>query len=442
MSNNYGNNLKLSSGLLLLVVLWDVSEVAGHFDSSWLSITSESQQVARSSWWDRSAKRITQAETHRVRSDLPPLVTRTTAEGIDRLWLSIDDGLGKLRPRSRGLQQALFFSTHEDLAETMRSQFAVDAPSGAFAFFSPLGQGIAVCAEDTPRPVAARGLSAAVGGEYLRLSCGADLAPVLHAGVLDYLARLDANGTGGGIGEAGAAVVRKSVASATALSMFELMSMTTQEWNDAIAKDSSGALREQAASVVRFLTRSSGSTAMGYFQNFLRQVAEGTQSFEAFSAVYGLRDDRGWEAFDKQWRSFAKSEKSSSVETLRERLAYFGEGMRMLDGQGGRPADFEALVVALQDRKFASPIAWGPGFSKVDSTNSSVFTPIDPYEQATKNPPKRSKSCRFEFEAPPKELPDRPASIVTVDCPVDRVKLTWVKTRPEPEALWVWEIER
>ena len=114
----------------------------------------------------------------------------------------------------------------------------------------------------------------------------------------------------------------------------------------------------------------------------------------------------------------------------------------MLDGQGGRPADFEALVVALQDRKFASPIAWGPGFSKVDSTNSSVFTPIDPYEQATKNPPKRSKSCRFEFEAPPKELPDRPASIVTVDCPVDRVKLTWVKTRPEPEALWVWEIER
>ena len=95
-------------------------------------------QVARESWWDRTSKTMFVATSHRIRSDLPAKTNVSTAEGIDRLWFTIDAGLGQLRPRSRGLQQALLFTTQEDLSEIMRSQFAVDAPSEAFAFFSPL----------------------------------------------------------------------------------------------------------------------------------------------------------------------------------------------------------------------------------------------------------------------------------------------------------------
>lgn len=406
--------------------------------------TSSLAQVARESWWDRTSKTMFVATSHRIRSDLPAKTNVSTAEGIDRLWFTIDAGLGQLRPRSRGLQQALLFTTQEDLSEIMRSQFAVDAPSEAFAFFSPLGQGIAVCTEDIPAPFAARGLTAAIGAEYLRLSCGADLAPALQVGILDFLARRDSKGASGGIGEAGIAIVRKSVTDAKSISMLDFISMTAEEWKQAVAQDSTGSLREQSSSVVRFLTQSNTAANASFFQQYLRLVSEGTPNFSAFSSVYGLRDERGWEDFDKQWKAFALKEKSSANETLRERLAFLAEGLRQLDKEGVLPVDFAALEVALKDRNFVSPTQWRPGFSQIQASEPNAFTPTQPYENASgaKPLPNRSKPPHFEFEAPKKGEEKQPPSVLAMDVPNDRSKVVWFKTRPEPEAPWVWDISR
>ena len=406
--------------------------------------TSSFAQVARESWWDRTSKTMFVASSHRIRSDLPAKTNVSTAEGIDRLWFTIDAGLGQLRPRSRGLQQALLFASQEDLSETMRSQFAVDAPSDACAFFSPLGQGIAVCTEDVPAPFAARGLTAAIGAEYLRLSCGADLAPALQVGILDFLARRDSKGVGGGIGEAGIAVVRKILTDAKAISMLDFMSMTAQEWKQAVAQDSNGVLREQSASVVRFLTQSNTAANASIFQQYLRLVSEGMPNFAAFSSVYGLRDERGWEDFDKQWKAFALKEKSSANETLHERLAYLAEGLRQLDKEGALPVDFAALEVALKDRNFVSPTQWRPGFSQIQASEPNTFTPTQPYENASgaKPLPNRSKPPRFEFEEPKKGEEKQPPSVLAIDVSNNRSKVVWFKTRPEPEAPWVWDISR
>ena len=401
-------------------------------------------QVAKESWWDRTSKTMFVANSHRIRSDLPAKTNSSTAEGIDRLWVTIDAGLGQLRPRSRGLQQALLFTSQEDLSETLRSQFAVDAPSEAFAFFSPLGQGIAVCTEDIPAPFAARGLTAAIGAEYLRLSCGADLAPALQVGILDFLARRDSKGAGGGIGEAGIAVVRKSVTDTKSISMLDFISMTAEEWKKAVEQDSTGSLREQSSSVVRFLTQSNTAANASYFLQYLRLVSEGTPNFAAFSSVYGLRDERGWEDFDKQWKAFALKEKSSANETLRERLAFLAEGLRQLDKEGALPVDFAALEVALKDRNFVSPSQWRPGFSRIQAIEPNTFTPTQPYENAAgaKPQPTRSKPPRFEFDTPKKGEEKQPPSVLTVDLLNERSKIIWFKTRPEPEAPWVWDIGR
>ncbi len=406
--------------------------------------TSSFAQVARESWWDRTSKTMFVANSHRIRSDLPVKTNSSTAEGIDRLWFTIDAGLGQLRPRSRGLQQALLFTSQEDLSETMRSQFAVDAPSDAFAFFSPLGQGIAVCTEDVPAPFAVRGLTAAIGAEYLRLSCGADLAPALQVGILDFLARRDSKGVGGGIGEAGIAIVRKHVTDAKAISMLDFISMTAQEWKQGVAQDSNGALHEQSASVVRFLTQSNTAANASIFQQYLRLVSEGMPNFAAFSSVYGLRDERGWEDFDKQWKAFALKEKSSANETLHERLAYLAEGLRQLDKEGALPVDFAALEVALKDRNFVSPTQWRPGFSQIQASEPNVFTPTLPYENASgaKPLPNRSKPPRFELEEPKKGEEKQPPSVLAIDVSNNRSKVIWFKTRPEAEAPWVWDISR
>ncbi len=406
--------------------------------------------VARASWWERTEKSEFATQTHRVRSDLPLNTSQSNATGIDKTWIMIDSALGSLRPRTRGLQQALLFLSQEDLSETMRSHFAIDATSEAFAFRSPLGQGVAICTEDTPAPIASRGLLAALCGEYLRLACGADLPPAVQSGLLDLVARWDVAGGGGGIGDAGAARVRGAIAKKGFPSVRQLLSMSAKEWASAFAGDAAGTLCESSASIVRFLTRVNAPGGIGAFQKYLRLVAEGTPSADAFARAYGLVTDSHWSDFDTQWRAFAQGEKPNPIETLRERLAFIGEGLRLLESEGATPSDFEALSVALTDRDFTAPKSWRPGFSQLRAECASVFTPSDACavsDDAVAVPSKRQstakpsgRSARFALAPPHAE--GSPPTVIVQESQSLRLKLTWFKTRAQPEAPWVWNVDR
>ncbi len=412
--------------------------------------------VARASWWDRTEQSGFSTDSHRVRSDLSQSASLAAAHGIDRSWAMIDSALGGLRPRTRGLQVALLFESQEDLSETMRSHFAVDAPSEVFAFRSPLGQGIALCTEDTPAPWATRGLLAGICGEYLRLACGADLPPAVQCGLLDLVARGDGALGGGGIGDAGVALVRSATTKKGAPSVQSILSMSAQQWATAASSDPTGALCEQSASIIRFLTRPNSPRGVSAFQHYLRLVATGTPSADAFAGAFGLDNDATWHDFDTQWRAFAANEKSHPLETVRERLGFFGEGLRLLEGEGAAPADFEALKIALTDRAFAAPKWWRPGFSQVRADCSSVFTLSDgcagreepatdskgravPAKPATPIKP-GARSARFTLGPP--DAPTSAPTVFVADSQSLRLKLTWFKTRPDAEAPWVWDIGR
>lgn len=408
------------------------------------STANASPQAAKSSWWDRTANSQFSAQSHRIRSDLPQATSQSTAEGIDRLWLSVDSGLGQLRPRSLGLQQALLFFSQEDLTETLRTQFAVDAPSEACAFFSPLGQGIAVCTEDTPPPVCTRALTAAIVGEYLRICCGGDLPPALQTGLADLLARVDHSGLESGIGEAGLAITRDCAASTTGPRVRDLLLMDRDAWKLGQATGASEQLNEQASSVVRFLTAQGASIGLAHFQRYLRLVCEGTMSADAFALVYGVRDDAGWEQFDARWRAFALAEKPSATETVRERLAFLGEGLRALDGEGATPSDLARLELELKERDIVSPAQWRPGFSQVRSQAQGAGDPTGSTgaSGSAAKPKPRAKGAHFELGAVQAGVGKAPPEILVVGDHKIRLKLIWLKTRPEPEAPWVWDIGR
>ncbi|MSR70365.1 MAG: hypothetical protein EXS17_08485 [Phycisphaerales bacterium] len=427
-----------------------ISLTIGSLTALCMGVAPQQSAVARASWWERTAKSEFSTESHRVRSDISTNASQSAALGIDRTWAMIDAALGSLRPRTRGLQQALLFQSQEDLSETMRSHFAIDPPSAAFAFRSPLGQGIALCTEDTPAPFASRGLLAALCGEYVRLSCGADLPAAVQCGLLDLVARWDGAGGGGGIGDAGAARVRAAIAKKGAPSVQTILAMNAPQLASAVASDSTGSLCEASASIVRFLTRPNSPRGVAAFQAYLRLVAEGTPSSDAFASAYGLSTDAAWSEFDAQWRAFAQREKPTPTETLRERLAFFGAGLQVLESEGAPPADFDALVVELTDRAFVAPKSWRPGFSQLSAECASVFTPSegcaanDDSGAGSKNRKASAKptgrSARFIFGA--RESEKSPPSILVAESQTLRLKLTWFKTRPQAEAPWVWDVGR
>ncbi len=402
---------------------------------------------AKASWWERTGSSVTTSRTHRVRSDLGTPETLQLAQEVDALSATITRALGNLRPREAAPQELFLFSTKEDLDDTMRSQIAVDPIGPVFAFRSPITHGIAFTNEDTPGPLRARSLGAALACESLRLTCSGDIPVAIQQGIADLVARGWCGGGlgSGGIGDAGAKRVRDAAAENKLMPLREMVALDRREWGTRIQSDPTGALGEEAASFVRFLVGSKGSPRERMFLSYLAAVSSGATGADAFAFVYGVRTDDEWRKLETQWRQFVMKEPTSTDETVRERLAFLGEGIRALDADGGVPATFADLSRDLRDRSFISPGGWRPGFSVVDASWSGVFTPALPAEPAkeqTSRPrPKDAKPAEFTLVSSARTSPtDRvPPSIEAIGVR-PRLKLAWEKTRQEPEAPWVWMI--
>ncbi len=404
---------------------------------------------AQQPWWERSAKSTHSGVTHQLRGDLSADNLAASSRAIDAQWQQIDVLLGSLRPRSRTVQQVLVFSAYDDLADTMRTQFAIDPPGHAFAFFSPLGQGVAICTEDVALPQAIRGLAAALTAEYLRLCCGADVPPAIECGLLDLVARADPRGSG--TGAAAIAVVQAALTEKSARSILDLVDMDRKQWDEACASSDSSVPQEQAASLVRFLLSGKGGMKAGAFTQFLRDISYGATAWTAFARVYGIASERDWNEFDKRWREFAQKEQPSVHETLRERLAFLAEGLLMLEREGTPPSSFAELSQSLIDRSFIWPKRWRPGFSRIRAADASSFRPVD--SPARKGGSAKQPEFLWTAPAPPAAAPPapsgssptppsaaQPATISSSDPPGRGLQIRWRKTRTQPEAPWVWDL--
>ncbi len=400
-------------------------------------------------WWDRTSSSTHAGATHLLRGDLSAADLAASARAVDLQWQQVDVLLGSLRPRSRTVQQVLVFAAFDDLADTVRTQFAIDPPGHAFAFFSPLGQGVAICTEDVPPPQAIRGLAAALTAEYVRLCCGGDVPPAVECGLLDLVARADPRASGAGA--AAIAAVQRAIVDKSALPLSELLAMERKEWDEACAASSGSELQEQAASLVRFLLSGKGPLKAGAFAQFMREISYGATAWTAFARVYGITSKQDWNELDKRWREFAQKEQPNAAETLRERLAFLAEGSLMLEREGAPPNSFAELSQSLVDRSFVYPKRWRPGFSSVRAADASSFRPVDPPSRQSASA--KQPSFAWTAPAPPASAPTAPAgapqaaatsppiaTISSSDPPGRGLQIRWLKTRAQPEAPWVWDL--
>ncbi len=330
----------------------------------------------------------------------------------------------------------------EDLDDTMRSQLAVDPSGPLFAFYSPLGHGIAFCEEDTPTPILERALGAAVASEYLRLTVGGDLPPALRDGLADLIARSGRaqDGAQGGIGAAGVACVRGLIERGEAIPLRALMSLDPPSWRTRVGS-AGGHTGEQAASVIRFLAQLPRGTLVSY----LRALSGGMTSDQAIEQTLGVRSDDDWVAFDAQWRAFALKERAVPMETVRERLALLAAGLVRLAAEGSAPVGATELARDLRDRSFAFPDSWRPGFSRVSAGDDGVFSPgLAAAEDAGRRAPAQGNGKLGAFTLVAAKGSARPRAAPLPEIHVDgakpRLKVNWHQTRAEPEAPWVWSI--
>lgn len=401
------------------------------------------QESAKRSWWDRTGPVTSQHATHRVRSDCGEASTLAAVNRVDAVWRSVADAFGTLRPRELAPQDLLLFAKREDLDDTVRSQLGVEVSGPAFAFYSPLGHGIAICEEDSPSPVIERGIAAAAASEYLRLTCGGDLPPAMREGLADLIARSGRAGDGarGGIGAAGVACVGEFVASGGAIPLRELLRIPDAAWTTRRKAADGHKVCEEAASFVRFLAQ----LPKGALATYLRGVSGGMSSDQSLANALGVRTDADWEQLDGRWREYAKLERASAVETVRERLAFLADGLQRLDAEGATPASAADLGRDLSDRKHVFPSAWAPGFSRVTAADEGVFTPAlglsdDAPRRRGSSPVVRKGAFTLVAPQGTARVAAAPIPEVHVEGAKPRLKVSWHRTRNEPEAPWVWSI--
>ena len=403
----------------------------------------DGQRRAQVSWWERTEKGQSQRPGDRriYRADAAPAQVKALVADLSAGAADTTALLGPLRWRSLERIHGLVFRARDDYLDTLRTRFAVIGVGDAMAFSSPLGRGIACTIEDVPPMRLARAVRAAATDECCALAFGTELMPWLASGVADAVARRDAaplDATAMQTGLAGIEAVRASLkvegASAAAIAR-GLLLRTIEQWSVDSASQH-GIAQEQASSIVRMLFQRDRQDGRGRIARMARCLNDGMTPTDAVADSLGLRTDQDWDAFGSAWAEFARAEADDPRQTAIERLAFLAEGIVALHADGQVPETFDALAAALADRGFAWPAASRPGWSCVKASDPASFSvpggtwPLPPPEARIARGP------RFLLERTSAGHP----CIATEGLEDGDLRVTWMATRPEPEAPLVWRI--
>lgn len=145
--------------------------------------------------------------------------------------------------------------------------------------------------------------------------------------------------------------VRRAVDNAYAYSFDELLSMTTRQWGEHVQAGGPNAslLYDQTWLMTHFLIHAEGGRYASAFEGYLKLVANGTDSLDAFAQAFGA----GTTDFETAWTAWLRNAEPDPVSTASERVDFLMRGIDFLDEQGVRITSVTQLKRELRRRAFA-----------------------------------------------------------------------------------------
>lgn len=392
------------------------------------------QRQAQRSWWDRAPQGV--AGHYRIKTDLPTDTARELARHLNVMYDEYSRRLASLPPRPgvENVFDVYIFTTQRDYLDTLSTKFGVDASgSGGMFFRSPLGSGLAFFTENLPQRRVEHVMQHEGFHQFAYSRFGDDLPIWVNEGLAEFFGESVLVGSKLIIGQSSPRVierVKEAIERRSYIPFRTMLSMTHQQWGQAVRGGDAALQYHQAWSMVHFLVYGDGGRYQQAFERYLRLLNTGMESQAAFVQVFGSDLD----AFDARWKEYARKAKPSAFVTALERFEFLAAGLLQLSQLDIYPESLDDLRKQLVAIDFTYTVSTHGNQTVYKASDDDVM--VIPRDDLTAAQPV------FIMEAPdPPALRDRkleqenrtPMVLRTENLEPKNLVLKWVRDREKNE---------
>ena len=318
----------------------------------WLAVPAAGQQRwARPSWWYRAPAR--EVGHYWVKTDLPAEQANTLARHLNLMHAQYAAHLASLPARAPTPLNVLLFADREDYLETLRLRYGIHAAgTGGMFFVNPSGTALTLWTGDLSRRRLQHVLRHEGFHQFAYSRFGTDLPLWVNEGLAELFGASVVVEGNLLVGQSSARMlddVKSSLELGTYVPFDRMLTMTPQQWSEALANDTAAGLYTQSWSMVHFLIYGDGGRYLDRFERYLRLINAGHLSREAFVRAFDTDD---FDAFERRWTEYAASVAASSFITARERRECLAEGALELSRRRVLPESLDELQENLVEIDF------------------------------------------------------------------------------------------
>lgn len=312
-----------------------------------------------------------------IHSDLSREEVRLYGRHMDQIHAAYSSRLSMLGTPQQGRQNLYLVDTPE-VYQAWLTRLGVNGANSAGMYFrTPRGDGLAVWTRGQTRGQVQHTLQHEGFHQFADGFFGGRLPIWVNEGLAEYFGHaiiVKGRVRLGILDGMKLAHLQARVQAGGAMPLADLLTMTHARWNQNLATGHEHASLQylQAWSVVHFLIHGMGDRGRRSFEQYLVQLAGGSEHAEAFSQAFGTLDPQ---AIERRWRRFVLEAQSDEYSDAIQRLEFLGQGLRWLSEQGEpMPRSIDALKRSLQRSRFRVTYGGTHGFRvELSSLDGDLF---------------------------------------------------------------------
>jgi hypothetical protein len=384
------------------------------------------------SWWDRAAGG--RVGPFVVKSDMSQAMTERLVQRLTSLHAEFAR-LAPQPPRTANPPTVLLFSSRQELQDTLRTRFGMTVEQNAMFFHTPDGGAMAI-APDLQRP---RRFTIEITHEafhhYAAARFGADLPIWLGEGLAELY------GSAVGVHRTlllrqanprVLSVIRQAVEQDSHVPFARLLTMTVEDWQQAVTDGRGPLMSAQAWSMAHCLAFADANrdNVPDHFialQSYLTLLQRAYPQADAFARAFGTEDTA---EFERQWKEHVMSLSPGPLAGTSEHIEFLAEGALELHRRGVIPESLDELRERLKAIAFTTRFGHHGIVVTLSAESDELFSiPWSPgagFEVSRVNVNRLTRQQR-DLEA---KHPSPPVIRTTGLSPLG-VEVAWVRLGPE-----------
>lgn len=292
---------------------------------------------------------------YEVHTNLPRDEAEVYATHMHRVFENYRKRFDDFQMRNGQTMPLYLFRSQQDYERFMAQYDIKAAGSGGMFFVDPRVQGLATFTAERSRSQTFAVLQHEGFHQFAYHYIGTDLPIWLNEGIAQYFedgVLIHGSMTLGLSNADRIERVRRAIRDNTALPIDRVLNITPEEWHRTLSTnpDEAALLYAQSWSMLYFMLHVDGGKHQKRMTQYLKLVADGTPSEQAFEDAFGVDD---LAAMQSNWRRYALSQQPDPINAAISRLEFFGAALRFMAERDEKfPRNFNDLRDNMQKRRF------------------------------------------------------------------------------------------